>query len=81
VRVRFGDTVALPEAQAALAAVDGVSRIERQHGGLSLRVAGSMDPLVKALARFEVHSIGAGEPDLEDVFVAFYEDGPGTEVT
>jgi hypothetical protein len=40
-----------------------------------------MDPLVKALALLDVQAVGAGEPDLEDVFVAFYEDDAGTEVT
>ena len=51
--------------------------MERQHGGLSARVAGSMDSLVKTVAGYEVLAVTGGDPDLEDVFVAFYDQGEG----
>jgi ABC-2 type transport system ATP-binding protein len=79
VRVRLGVAAELATAAVSLGSVAGVTAVERGHGGLSLRVTGSMDPLVKALAGFEVEAIGAGEPDLEDVFVAYYQrPGPGS---
>jgi ABC-2 type transport system ATP-binding protein len=38
-------------------------------------VTGSMDALVKAVARFEVERITSHEPDLEAVFLAYYTEG------
>lgn len=38
-------------------------------------VAGSMDALVKAAAAFEVVTVTSGQPDLEDVFLAYYGQG------
>ncbi len=38
-------------------------------------VTGSMDALVKAIARFEVERITSQEPDLEAVFLAYYGEG------
>ena len=38
-----------------------------------LEVAGSLNPLVRALARFEVADLSVREPDLEELFLAFYE--------
>ncbi len=38
-------------------------------------VTGSMDPLVKAIARFEVERITSHEPDLEAIFLAYYVEG------
>jgi hypothetical protein len=32
-----------------------------------------MDPIVKVLAHHEVIDLVAGEPDLEDIFLGFYE--------
>jgi ABC-2 type transport system ATP-binding protein len=37
-----------------------------------LVVEGSVDAVVKALARYEVVDLRSHEPDLEDVFLAFY---------
>jgi ABC-2 type transport system ATP-binding protein len=81
VRVRFGEGVPVGDVAVVLAALPGVHGVERQHGGLSVRVAGSMDALVKALARYDVAAVTGGDPDLEDVFVSFYDEtGAGTEV-
>jgi beta-exotoxin I transport system ATP-binding protein len=43
-------------------------------------VAGAMDPVVKAAARFEVVDLTSHEPSLEDIFLTFYGTQPdGTE--
>ena len=39
---------------------------------LQLNLAGPIDGLVKALARFEVVDLQVGEPDLEQIFLTFY---------
>jgi ABC-2 type transport system ATP-binding protein len=48
---------------------------------LRLRVSGSVDPVIKAAARYEVVDLQSHEPSLEDVFLTFYgksENGSGT---
>ncbi len=39
-------------------------------------VAGAMDPVVKAAARFEVIDLSSHEPSLEDIFLTFYGTQP-----
>ncbi|MBI2874795.1 MAG: ABC transporter ATP-binding protein [Firmicutes bacterium] len=56
-----------------LAGVSGVQDVEVADGGiLRCTVRGSLDPLVKALARFEVINLVSHEPTLEEVFMAYY---------
>jgi ABC-2 type transport system ATP-binding protein len=46
--------------------------------GVRLRVRGSVDPVIKTAARYEVVDVQSHEPSLEDAFLAFYgktEDG------
>jgi len=72
---------ATPVAPQALSGVAGVSDVSVSGKGLRLKVAGPFDPLVKKLAGFEVVSLTSREPDLEDLFLAFYGEGTGgTEV-
>jgi ABC-2 type transport system ATP-binding protein len=69
--VRF----ASPPPQGAFAGVYGLRELRLDDSVLHCTVQGSMDPLVKALARFEVVNIISHEPSLEEVFLAYYEEG------
>ncbi|HEX6778125.1 MAG TPA: ABC transporter ATP-binding protein [Ktedonobacterales bacterium] len=79
-RERAGQTVTVefadgaPEAQ--LRALANVRSVERQKdGSYSLKIAGSVDPLIKALAQHEVRRLAVDEAPLEEVFLKFYTDG------
>ena len=74
---------------AAFAGVDGVTAVMANGARsgaadaqtLRLTVSGPLDTTVKMLARYEVVTMTSREPDLEDVFLAFYggqlgHDGP-----
>jgi len=52
--------------------VPGVTVLGRTGADLRLAVAGSMDPLIKALAAHDVVSLTSREPDLEDIFLTYY---------
>ena len=54
--------------------VPGVNALERRGPVDRLTLEGSVDPLLKALARFEVHALDSHEPDLEDVFLDLSDD-------
>ena len=75
VEVRFG----APVPEGALREVEGVRDLSVDGTEARLVVEGSLDGLVKALARFEVVDLYSHEPDLEDVFLAFYEPGADAE--
>ena len=68
VEVRF----AQPPPSDAFAAIPGVRELERRNATVRLSLQGSADPLVKALARFEVAALDVHEADLEDVFPELY---------
>ena len=70
VEVRF----ARPVDAATFSSVPGVSEVAAEGELLRLRVAGSMDPFLRALGPFEVLDLVSREPTLEDVFLTFYED-------
>jgi ABC-2 type transport system ATP-binding protein len=57
--------------------VPGVEDVHVGDGVIALRVTGSTDPLLKALASSEVPSINLREPTLEELFHAFYDDDAG----
>jgi ABC-2 type transport system ATP-binding protein len=72
--VSFATPVA-PEAFTGVAGVSdvtGVSDVAAGNGGLRMTVTGSLDAVVKRLAAFEVVTMTCREPDLDDVFLAFY---------
>jgi ABC-2 type transport system ATP-binding protein len=54
--------------------VPGVEDLQVGDGRLRLHVAGSADPLLKALARAEVTAIQMREPTLEELFHAYYDE-------
>jgi ABC-2 type transport system ATP-binding protein len=60
-----------------LASVTGVTLLSQTGADLRLTVAGSMDPLIKALGAHEVVSLTSREPDLEDVFLTYYGEETG----
>jgi len=56
-----------------LRAVTGVQAVEHNHDGtFHLKVAGSIDPVVKELARHTIRRLAIEEAPLEDVFMKFY---------
>lgn len=67
--VEFADAVSEGE----LRAIPGVQAVERQERGADhLKIAGSIDPVVKALARHTIRRLAVEEAPLEDVFLKFY---------
>ncbi len=68
-------TFAEPPPAGAFDDVPGAREVDRRGPVVRLTLEGSADPLVKALARFEVHALDSHEADLEDVFLELYR-GP-----
>jgi ABC-2 type transport system ATP-binding protein len=67
--VEFADTVSEGE----LRAVAGVQSIALQRdGSYLLQLVGSIDPVVKSLARHTVRRLSVEEAPLEDIFLKFY---------
>jgi ABC-2 type transport system ATP-binding protein len=75
--VEFVDGVS----EAELGAISSVQSVERQKSGYHLKVAGSIDPVIKALARHTVRRLEVEEAPLEEVFLKFYGDGARREST
>ena len=75
VEIRFGGPVPVE----SFANLPGVRSVTVEGDLLRASVAGSADALVKAAAAFEVDSIAGHEADLEDVFLAFYDDRANEE--
>jgi ABC-2 type transport system ATP-binding protein len=63
----------------AFTGLAGVRDVEAHGDVVRCTVAGAMDPVVKAAARFEVVDLSSHEPSLEDIFLTFY--GSETEAT
>lgn len=63
----------------AFAGLPGVQRIEVQGDLVHLTVAGHLDAVVKAAARYEVVDITSNEPTLEQVFLTFYGEGENSD--
>jgi ABC-2 type transport system ATP-binding protein len=73
---RFEVTFARPVDVSVFSAVDGVE-ISDAHGNVvGLTVTGSVDPLIKVLARYDVVNLVSHEPDLEQIVLSYYGD-PG----
>jgi ABC-2 type transport system ATP-binding protein len=54
--------------------VPGVEDVVVADGTIRLQVHGSTDPLLKALAAAEVHTLQMREPSLEELFHAYYDE-------
>jgi len=67
--VEFADGLQEGELQS----IPGVQAVERQgNGSYHLKLAGSIDPVIKALARHTIHRLAVEEAPLEEVFLKFY---------
>ena len=55
-----------------LSAVEGVDVLAHHGAVVDLAITGSVDPLVKALARYHVVSLVSHEPDLEQIVLSYY---------
>jgi ABC-2 type transport system ATP-binding protein len=53
--------------------VSGVVSRETKDGNVHLEVAGSLDPLIGVLAGVKVADLSVREPDLEELFLSYYE--------
>jgi ABC-2 type transport system ATP-binding protein len=53
-----------------------VSAVERDGARVTFRVAGDLDPVVKAISRHRVVDLEFARPTLEEVFLTYYEEGP-----
>jgi ABC-2 type transport system ATP-binding protein len=56
----------------AFAAVSGLEIVTLEPRALKGRMRGNMDALLKAAARFPVGDLRSQEPDLEEIFLAYY---------
>jgi ABC-2 type transport system ATP-binding protein len=59
------------------AALPGVGSLTATDHRLAFTVTGGLDAVVKAAARHEVVALTSHEPDLEDLFLAYYGEGAG----
>jgi ABC-2 type transport system ATP-binding protein len=57
---------------AAFERLSGVRDVQVQDGIVECTVEGSVDALIKAAAQFEVVNIVSHQPDLEEIFLAYY---------
>jgi ABC-2 type transport system ATP-binding protein len=73
--VRVEATFSTPPPQEAFANLPGVRELERRGPVVVLALEGAADPLIKALARYEVLALDSHEADLEDFFLALYREG------
>jgi ABC-2 type transport system ATP-binding protein len=60
---------------AVFAALETVGAIEAGDRTITVTVTGSVDPVVKLAANYEVETIVSHEGDLESAFLAYYKDG------
>lgn len=79
VMVEFADGALASAPEEELRAIPGVQSVERQtSGAFHLQLAGSIDPVIKVLARHTIRRLEVEEAPLEDVFLKFYTgDTPG----
>jgi ABC-2 type transport system ATP-binding protein len=73
--VRVEATFSEPPPQEAFAGLAGVRELERKGAVVLLALEGPADPLIKALARYEVLALDSHEADLEDFFLTLYRNG------
>ena len=66
-------TASVPVAE--FASLKGVLNVTVEHTTLRCDIAGMLDPLIKAAARYEVVNVTTHEPSLETIFLAYYSEG------
>jgi ABC-2 type transport system ATP-binding protein len=73
VTVELADSAGLSD----LGALSGISDLEVRDGRATFKVAGELDPVIKALAEHHVTDIEAVHPTLEEVFLGYYREEGG----
>jgi ABC-2 type transport system ATP-binding protein len=73
VTVELADSAGLSN----LGALSGISDLEVRDGRATFKVAGELDPVIKALAEHHVTDIEAVHPTLEEVFLGYYREEDG----
>jgi ABC-2 type transport system ATP-binding protein len=73
--VRVEATFSKPPPAEAFAGLAGVRELERKGAVVLFALEGPADPLIKALARYEVLALDSHEADLEDFFLTLYRTG------
>jgi len=71
---RVEATFAAAPPAGAFAGLAGVREVERRGSVVVFSINGRVDPLIKAIAGFEVLALDSREADLEDVFLSLYRD-------
>jgi len=66
--IRFGS----PVDESIFKNLPGLSELHIENNTLHCTVVGTLDPVIKAAARFPVVDVISHEPNLEEVFLAFY---------
>jgi ABC-2 type transport system ATP-binding protein len=61
-----------PVSDAEFASIGGVGELEVDGSRLAFKVAGPLDPVIKAAARHTVIDMELTEPTLEEIFLTFY---------
>ncbi len=59
----------------AFSGLPGVRDVKAENSTVHCTIEGSVDALIKAAAQFEVVNITSHEPDLEEIFLAYYREG------
>jgi ABC-2 type transport system ATP-binding protein len=72
---RFELEFARPVPAAVFAQLPGVVEVAVSGGVVRCAVEGSVDPLIKAAAGYELVNLVSHEPDLEEIFLAYYRRG------
>jgi ABC-2 type transport system ATP-binding protein len=75
--IEFAGTVPNEE----FARLDGVSNLQVEGNTLFCDVAGGLDRLIKAAARYTVINLKTHEPNLEEIFLAYYGEDTQADVT
>ena len=57
----------------AFRGLPGVRDVKAENGVVHCTIEGSVDALIKAAAQLEVMNITSHEPDLEEIFLAYYK--------
>ncbi len=70
-----------PVDAATFSNLPGVRDLAVTDGTLRCTVMGSVDTLIKAAARFEVHNIRSIDTSLEEIFMAYYGSGEAADKT
>jgi ABC-2 type transport system ATP-binding protein len=73
--IEFGGPVS-PEDFANLEGVQNMKVVDRS---LHCDIVGSLDPLIKVAARYQVLNVTTHEPSLEEIFLAYYGRGEGDD--